>query len=385
MIDYMVIISGISFACWVYLALFHGNFWKPLLDDKEAPAPILWPSIDIIIPARNEADVLPQSLPSILSQEYPGPWRVILIDDHSTDGTSAIALKVAEKIDRDNKLLIIRAPELKDGWSGKLSALNAGASRSIGEYLLFTDADILHPKDGLRRLVTKAVADKLDLHSLMVKLCCKSRAEKFLIPAFVHFFALIYPFRLVRDRRSRVAAAAGGIMLIKQKALSNIGGLESIKSALIDDCTLAAAVKKCGGENKSRGKILLTLTNDFFSLRPYDHLADIWHMIARTAFTQLRYSALLLLGTVLGLGFLFLAPIFAVSLCMPLITELGFATLIIIFYTYMPMVRFYGLSSWWAFTLPAAVIVYLGATIDSAIKYWQGNGGNWKDRAQAVK
>lgn len=385
MIDYMVIISSIGLCGWIYLALFHGKFWKPLLEDKNSPPPTLWPSVDIVIPARNEADALPQSLPSILSQDYPGPWRVILVDDHSEDGTASTARRIAAETSNEGKLLVISAPELKEGWSGKISALNAGASRSIGEYILFTDADILYPKDGLRRLVAKSVADKLDMNSLMVKLNCASWAEKLLIPAFVYFFALLYPFRLVKDRRSRVAAAAGGVILLKQKALSNIGGLESIRSALIDDCSLAQAVKRHGGENKSYGKILLSLTEDFFSIRPYKNLADVWHMIVRTAFTQLSCSTLMLLGTLIGLWLLFLMPVFGLSLYMPLITEICFTSFIIMCCIYMPMVRFYGLPSLWAFTLPIAVVVYMGATVDSALKYWQGKGGKWKNRIQAVR
>jgi hopene-associated glycosyltransferase HpnB len=377
------ILALFALAGWSYLSLFHGLSWLPLLDPP-APEPDAWPSVDIIVPARNEADSLPHSLPSLLSQDYPGVWRVLLVDDHSTDFTNRTARQIAFDRGCMDKIAVIAAPDLPPGWSGKVAAMQAGVSQSKSNYILFTDADIKHPKDSLRRLVARALDGKLDLVSLMVKLHCENAVEKLLIPAFVFFFAMLYPFRRANDHASRVAAAAGGVMLVKKQALENIGGLERIKSALIDDCALARAIKDSGGEGGAKGRIRLTLTQDAKSLRIYATLREAMHLITRTAFTQLRHSSDLLALTVAGLGLLFIVPFLVALFAHGASALFGFAAWFLMTAIYWPMVRFYTLPFFWALTLPLAAALHLIATIDSARRYWQGKGGQWKGRAQAA-
>jgi hopene-associated glycosyltransferase HpnB len=261
--------------------------------------------------------------------------------------------------------------------------MQAGVAHSDADYILFTDADIEHPPTSLRQLASRAVEKKLDLTSLMVKLRCRDLAEELLIPAFVFFFALLYPFEHANNTDSDVAAAAGGVMLLRRKALNTIGGLASIKAALIDDCALAKNIKLCGGDDQTPGRIELTLSRDVKSWRIYSDIHSIWRMIARSAFTQLRYLPLLLVGTVLGMGLLFIVP-----LILPLIGSTvgaltGMASSIIMIILYTPTVHFYYRPLIWALTLPLAALIYIGATIDSARLYWQGKGGQWKGRAQA--
>ncbi len=375
-------VAVLSLLGWSYLMLFHGQFWRLKFADP-SPDPEIWPSVDIIVPARNEAEMLPRSLASLLDQDYPGGWRVLLVDDHSVDGTAHIAQRLAEKKGKDNRFDVIAAPGLPKGWSGKVAAMQAGVAQSYADYILFTDADIEHPRDSVRRLVRQSVDRKLDLNSLMVCLHCSSVAEQFLIPAFVFFFALLYPFRLADNPDSSVAAAAGGVMLVRRWALDNIGGLAAIKSALIDDCSLARKIKASGGENATNGRIELSLASDVKSLRLYPEINDIWAMVARTAFTQLRQSPLLLAGTVVGMGVLFLAPP-----ALPLFAGLwpsiyGLMAWTIMTLLYVPTVLFFRLPLYWALTLPAAAVIYIGATLDSARLAWSGRGGQWKGRAQA--
>ena len=243
---FAALLSCFALCGWIYLAFFHAGFWQLALDG-DAPEPEEWPSVDIIVPARNEAAILPRSLPSLLRQNYPGTWRVLLVDDHSTDGTGTIAQRIATSHNAIECLTVIEAPDLPVGWSGKVAAMQAGIAQSTADYILFTDADIEHPADSLKRLVSHAIERKFDLVSRMVKLHCQTMAEKLLIPAFVFFFTMLYPFWSVNNSESDVAAAAGGVMLVKRKTLDAIGGLACIKSALIDDCALAKAVKEHGG------------------------------------------------------------------------------------------------------------------------------------------
>jgi len=352
-------------------------FWKVLLSPIDPPL-LQFPSVDIVVPARNEADSLPQSLPSLLAQDYAGEWRVVLVDDHSRDGTADLAHKIASDSGKENRLTIISAPDLPQGWSGKVAAMNAGASSSSAALILFTDADIRHAPHSLSLLVRHIEAKKLDLVSRMVLLNCTSFAEKLLIPAFVFFFAMLYPFRRANNPQSHVAAAAGGTMLLRRSMLDKIGGMACIKSALIDDCSLARAVKDAGG------KIELTLTRDIDSLRPYPHIRDVWQMVARTAYTQLRYSPWLLIGTIAGMGLLYITPVL-LFLFAPTLWALttGFMAWAIMTVIYLPMIKFYDLPRAWAVTLPVAALVYAAATLDSARLYIQGRGGQWKDRAQA--
>jgi len=376
------ILASLALLGWLYLALMRGAFWRILLD-PHAPEPDNWPSVDIIVPARNEADMLPQSLPSLLVQDYPGPWRVLLVDDHSADSTYGVAHRVARETNKSDRLTVINAPDLPAGWSGKVATMRAGAQQSSSDYILFTDADIAHNDQSLRRLMARTVYDNLDLNSLMVKLQCSTFAEKLLIPAFVFFFAMLYPFRLVNKPTSTVAAAAGGVMLVKRKALQNIGGLERIKSALIDDCALARAIKDNGGNFGAQGRIRLSLTDNVHSLRPYPTIAHVLRMISRTAFTQLRYSYLFLLGTVLGLVFLFFTPILVPLWGSPTESLVAYAALLVMAGIYAPIIYFYGFCVVWALTLPVAALLYIHATLVSAWNYARGKGGQWKGRSQA--
>ncbi len=356
----LLALSALVLTGWLYLALFHDSFWRLLFDERSAD-PAAWPSIDIIVPAREEADALPRTLPSLLAQDYPGAWQIILVDDHSRDGTGDIA--------RTLGLTVITPPALQEGWAGKVAAMNAGVAHSQADYILFTDADIEHPPDSLRRLAARAVDRDLALTSRMVRLHCASLAEKLLVPAFVFFFAMLYPFR-------RANAAAGGVMLVRRRALDTIGGLARIKSALIDDCALAKAIRDTGG------RIELTLTDDIRSLRPYPRFADIHHTIARTAYTQLNYSPWLLAGTCLGMALLFLWPPLSLLTASPLAAAFGCAAWLIMSAIYLPMVRFYKQPAAMALTLPLAAALYVLATIDSARLHRQGKGGHWKGRTQ---
>ena len=366
----------LAVAGWTYLALAPGMFWVPVMPRNDT-APAQWPSVDIVVPARNEADALPKTLPSLLAQDYAGEWRVILVDDHSGDGTSDVAQKIAEEAGKSARLTIIAAPDLAEGWSGKVAAMNAGAAQGTSEMILFTDADILHMPSHLRRLVSRAEAGKLDLVSRMVLLNCATFAEKLLIPAFVFFFAMLYPFRRVNDPQSKVAGAAGGVMLLRRAMLDKIGGMGCIKSALIDDCSLADAVKAVG-------RIELTLTREAESLRLYPHIEDVQRMVSRTAYTQLKLSPWLLIGTIVAMAVLYAVPpfffVFApgwLPFLSAVVCELVMTVL------YLPTVRFYGLPWVWALTLPFAALIYGVATLDSARLYYQGRGGQWKGRTQA--
>lgn len=364
-----LILACLALLGWLYLTFLHGAFWR-LLFDERWPDPAAWPSVDVVIPARDEAGVLPRTLPSLLTQDYPGPWQIILIDDHSEDDTGAVARVLGDRVHPD-RLTVIVPPALPAGWSGKVAAMNAGALHSTADYILFTDADIAHPPDSLRRLAACAIGRNLDLTSRMARLHCESLPEKLLVPAFVFFFAMLYPFR-------RAAAAAGGVMLVRRRTLDAIGGLASIKSALIDDCSLAAAIKKHGGKTE------LTLIDDTLSVREYPRFADIHRTVARTAYTQLRHSFFLLLGTCFGMALLFLIPPLSLFTGASFAAAAGCAAWLIMFVIYLPMVRFYKLPVALALTLPIAALLYLVATVDSAWLYWQGKGGQWKGRTEAT-
>jgi len=347
-----------------------------------------YPSVCAIIPARNEADVLPVSLKSLLNQDYSGQFSIILIDDQSTDKTGEVAQEIANQLNQSSRLKVISGKPLPIAWSGKLWAMEQGiqSAKNQGlspDYFLFTDADIEHHSTNLKELVTKAEKENLALTSLMVLLRCDSFWEKFLIPAFVFFFQKLYPFPWVNNPQNKMAAAAGGCILIKRDRLEEIGSIPSLREALIDDCTLAQKIKRLSiSDNPS--KIWLGLTEKTKSLRPYDSLDTIWNMIARTAYTQLNYSLLLLLGTVLGISLVYLAA--------PVILLLGFylesrnlmiissLTWLLMAIAYLPTLRLYKLSPLWSLSLPIIALFYNLMTIDSALRYWRGQGGGWKGR-----
>lgn len=356
---------------WSYLLLGRGLFWWPRLP-KPAPAPKAWPRIVAVVPARDEAATIGAAVTSLLRQEYSGEFSVVLVDDHSSDGTGRIAHEAATALGMADRLRVVAAPPLPAGWSGKLWAMEEGV-RMAGapDAYLFTDADIAHHPRNLSELAAR-LETGYDLVSLMVRLHCRSLAERFMIPAFVYFFAMLYPFAWASDPRKRSAAAAGGCMLMRRTAFERIGGLDSVKGELIDDCALARAVKR-------GGRIWLGMTRETVSLREYPDLAAIWAMIVRTAYAQLNYSVLLLIVTVVALGVTFLAPI----LVLPSgrwATVLGVGAWLAMSVTYAPMLRFYGASIVRAPLLPAVAVVYLAATVASAWRHWHGRGGLWKGR-----
>ncbi len=375
-----VSLATVAAAAWGWLLLMRGQFWRvdPI---GEAPAPDLWPEVVAAIPARDEAEVIGRTVQSLLSQGYPGKLSVVVTDDHSTDGTAEVARTAARTLGAEERLKVVAAAPLPAGWSGKMWAqsqavASAAEWRPEAELWLLTDADIGHAPGELERMVARLLAERLDMASLMVRLSTRSFAEKAVVPAFVFFFRLLYPFRWVTDASRETAAAAGGYVLIRRAMLDRIGGLGSIKDALIDDCTLASRVKGHGG------RLALDLAEETVSLRDYSGPGELWMMIARSAYTQLRYSPLLLAGTVAAMvvGFL-LPPLFSLAgggARLPALlawVEMSLA--------FAPMLRFYRLPLVTAPLLPLVAMFYLGATVDSARRHWVGRGGEWKGRVQA--
>jgi hopene-associated glycosyltransferase HpnB len=361
------LIAVCSFGAWLYLFTGRGGFWQIAVPRKPAPARTA-KSVCVIIPARNEESVVGAAIASLL------PWPVIVVDDHSSDRTATVAAEAGATV--------IQAGPLPPGWSGKLWAIAEGLKHAASlapDYLLFTDADIVHAPNNIAELVARAEAEQLDLVSLMVKLRCRSLAETLLIPAFVFFFFMLYPPAWVNRRDRRTAAAAGGCILIRPSALDRIGGIASIRDAIIDDCALARAVKRTGGH------IWLGITDDTVSIRDYTRFAEIRAMISRTAFAQLRHSTLLLAGTMLGMAVIDLAPPLLLFTRNPLAKILGLAAWILMIVAYSPTLRFYGRSVAWAPLLPLVALFYLSATLDSALSYWTGRGGVWKERVQDAK
>jgi hopene-associated glycosyltransferase HpnB len=328
-----------------------------------------------VVPARNEADLIARSVASLLAQDYPGRFRVVLVDDQSGDGTGAAARALG-----DERLTVLDGAEHPAGWTGKLFAVHQGVAHASAEdspdYLWLTDADIAHAPDNLRRLVARAVASKFVLTSQMAKLNCESFAERFLIPAFVFFFDMLFPFAWANDPKKRTAAAAGGCMLVGREALARAGGIESIRQAIIDDCALARRMK-------AQGPIWLGLTERAVSLRPYPRIADIRAMVSRSAYAQLGYSPLVLAGTVFGMALLYLAP--QAGLAMGGVAALfGASALAVMTVMFQPMLHFYRLSPFWGLAMPLIGVFYAAFTIDSAVQHWRGRGGMWKGRAQAI-
>jgi hopene-associated glycosyltransferase HpnB len=362
---------------WIGLTLFRGRFWRVRFPSA-APTPPQWPQVIAIVPARDEAEVIASALRTQLRQDYPGQFHVIVVDDHSTDGTAAHARETAASLHEQDKLTLVQARELPPGWTGKVWAQSEGLRLQQqrfpqARYVWLTDADIAHNVHALRDLVARSEHEQLVLNSLMVRLRCVSLAEKALMPAFVFFFTMLYPFSLVNRARSRVAAAAGGCMLARTDALATIGGMASIRNALIDDCALAA-------EMKLQGPIRLDLARSSQSLRAYGDWYLIFDLVARSAYTQLRHSPLLLLATVLGMLLLYVVPpLLAFSLEWP-----ALAAWLLMMALYAPMLRYYGRSLLWAPALPLIALFYLGATVASAWRYRHGKGGRWKGRSQAL-
>ena len=398
----------------------HGGFWltsqrlplaasaKPGQGPGFAPEP--WPTVAAVVPARNEAESLPETLPSLLAQDYPGDFRVFVVDDNSDDGTGAIAAELGEKAARDGgvPLTVVKGQPRPDGWAGKVWAMAQGLAAATGEadagrpeageataggpapdYVLFTDADIAWSPPALRDLVRAAQADDRALVSQMALLRAETRWERVIVPAFVYFFAQLYPFRRVNDPKSGTAAAAGGCMLIRRSALAAAGGLAPLKGALIDDVALGTLLKKHGN------RTWLGLTTDIRSARPYPSLASLWHMIARSAYVQLRYNPLLLAGTIIGLLLLYVAPpagalaalagAAAGDTGLP-VTLAGIAGLVgwaLMTASYVPMLRLYRLSALRAPALPVIAVLYAAMTADSARRHFSGRAVSWRGASAA--
>ena len=367
----MIFVVLLSLAIWVYLILAHGRFWS---SGPELPpaVPGELPEVDIVIPARDEAETIGPVIASLLAQDYPGRFRIFLVGDNSTDGT-------AQKAGTAANLTILTGKPKAEGWSGKLWALSQGIAASSAPVLLFADADILHDSRHLSALVARLLEPRADMVSEMVRLNCASLPERALVPAFVYFFQMLYPFARVNDPSSGVAAAAGGTVLIRREALERIGGIAAIRGALIDDVTLANAVKSSGA--RAGAAIYLGHSGLATSIRPYPHWADLWQMITRTAFTQLRYSALLLLLTLVGLTLVWLVPIGALLWGNGWERIAGLATFILAALSYQPTLTRYRCSPFWALALPLIAAFYMAATFGSALNYWLGRGARWKNRA----
>jgi len=377
-----IILAGISLAIWIVLTFFRGAFWQlSQFDDDIEPSLSLkeWPRVAAVLPARNEADSIARAVESLISQDYPGELHIIVVDDNSQDETATLAQKAADACRASDRVTVIQAAPLQPGWTGKLWALQQGVGQAAPspDYFWFTDADITHAADTLRRLIARAEGQELDLVSLMVLLQARTVPERLLIPAFLYFFLKLYPPRWIANPRARTAGAAGGCILLRRSALERVGGIAAIRDEVIDDCSLASAVKHSGG------KLWMGLTRKSVSLRAYHTFAEIRDLIARTAFTQLRYSALLLFGTVLGMMLTYLLPVALVFDTAPLAWRMSFLAWALMTVTYLPTVRFYRLSPLWAPLLPLAAAFYSYATCLSAIRFWLGRGGQWKGRAQA--
>ncbi|MFI2913063.1 glycosyltransferase [Streptomyces sp. PDY-4] len=372
-----------SLAAWLWLLLCQGFFWRTDVRLPPSRDPVRWPSVCVVIPARDEAAVLPASLPSVLAQDYPGRAEVFLVDDGSADGTGALARELAR---RCNGLpLTVGSPgEPPAGWTGKLWAVRHGIASARArdpEFLLLTDADIAHAPDSLRRLVAAACTGGFDLVSQMARLRTESRWERLVVPAFVYFFAQLYPFRRIGRAGTRTAAAAGGCVLLRAEAAERARVPDSIRHAVIDDVALARAVKRSGG------RVWLGLADRVDSVRPYPRLGDLWSMVARSAYAQLRHSPVLLAGTVAGLALVYLVP--PVATVAGAVTGnaaaavCGAAAWLVMSGTYAPMLRHYGQPLWLAPLLPFTASLYLLMTVDSAVRHHRGRGAAWKGRTYA--
>ena len=387
----VTLVSALSLAVWLWLLLARGFFWRTDVGLPAREEPDVWPAVCVVVPARDEAAVLPASLPSLLAQDYPGRAEVFLIDDGSTDGTGELACELARR--HGGLPLTVASPgEPPAGWTGKLWAVRHGidlARAREPEYLLLTDADIAHAPDSLRALVSAAGTGGFDVVSQMARLRVESLWERLVVPAFVYFFAQLYPFRWIGGGRAgsegkkgtRTAAAAGGCVLLRADAAERARIPDAIRQAVIDDVALARAVKGTGG------RIWLGLADRVDSVRPYPRLHDLWRMVSRSAYAQLRHNPLVLAGTVAGLALVYLVP--PASVCVGLAAGqdttalLGAAAWLVMAGTYLPMLRYYRQPRSLAPLLPFTAFLYLLMTVDSAVQHYRGRGAAWKGRTYA--
>jgi hopene-associated glycosyltransferase HpnB len=376
------ILSIVAVGIWTYLLLFRGFFWREATHAAPHLALETWPEVVVVTPARNEADVVGQSMAALLAQDYPGMIHIVLVDDDSSDGTAEAAARAAAQSTTRHKLTVVKNAALAPGWTGKLWAVNRGLGEAgrlapDAKYVLLTDADILHERTSLRQLVSRAEDGGFKMVSLMARLKTETLAERALIPAYIFYFQKLYPFSWVRDPGNRLAGAAGGCMLVDRAALNAIGGIAAIRSALIDDCALGKAIK-------TKGPIWLGLADGVASLRGYPRWGDVWMLIARSAFTQLGFSmAMLAVSTVMMLATYVLPLALAVFAEGPA-RLLGAAAFVAMVFAYQPTLRYHRLSALWALAMPLVASFYTAATIDSALRYWSGRGGQWKGRMQAT-
>ncbi len=376
------IVASMVLAIWLYLLAGRGGFWLAReRDERVAAGSGPWPAITAIIPARDEAESVGATIMSLLQQDYPGVFTVVLVDDQSRDATAQVARDAAATVGAAERLTVLRGRPLPEGWTGKLWAQHQGVEFAQGmprpfAYFLFTDADIVYEPHTVTRLVARARSGGYVLTSLMVKLRCQSFAERMLVPAFIFFFQMLYPFAWANNPRRDTAAAAGGCMLVRGDALRQAGGMAAIRGSLIDDCALAAKLKACG-------PIWIGLTDYARSIRAYPGFADIRRMVARTAYAQLKYSPLLLVGTVLGLALAYIAPVAFAVLSEGLARILGAAAWLLMAIAFQPTLRLYRVSPLWGLALPLIAATYLAFTVDSAYQHARGRGGMWKGRAQA--
>ncbi|HUZ12197.1 MAG TPA: glycosyltransferase [Caulobacteraceae bacterium] len=376
-----LVLGAGALAAWIYLLTGRGRFWMARERDERdvPPAPAIWPSVVAIIPARDEADVIGRAVGSLLGQEYPGRLDIVVVDDASSDGTARQA--AAAGPGAGERLAVIRGRPLPKSWTGKLWAVSQGVEAATiadpPDYLLITDADIAHAPQTLARLVRRAESKRLVLVSLMARLQVETWPERLLIPAFVFFFDMLYPFAWVNDPRRATAAAAGGCMLVRRKALERAGGVAAIRGEIIDDCALAERLK-------AQGPIWLGLTESARCLRPYRTFAQIGAMVSRSAYAQLRYSPVLLAATVAGMALLYIAPPGLALFAAGRARWLGLAAWGLMAVSFQPMLRFYRRSPLWGPALPVIGLAYTAFTVWSALQVWRGRGGMWKGRSQAL-
>jgi hopene-associated glycosyltransferase HpnB len=361
---------------WLGFGLFDRR-WRiePRLGEADSPSDSQ--RVLAVVPARNEVEEIPRTLVALLAQDHPD-LSIVLVDDHSHDGTGDVARRIAEDAGAVDRLTVIAPPPLAPGWTGKVWAQHHGVAYALAnhpDWIWFTDADILHDRDVLRRLLATARAERRDLVSVMARLRCQTAWERFLIPAFTYFFAALYPFPSVLRSGSRKAGAAGGCMLVRREVIERIGGMATIRDAVIDDVSFARACKAAGA------RLWLGYHPGVNSTRGYDDLESIWNMVARSAYAQLGYSPLALVGCVLGLAFLFFVPVLAVLFGSGPVRVLGAAAYGGMVCTYAPMVRYLGAGFVWALPLPAAAAPYTAMTISSAWRHHKGAGATWKGRA----
>lgn len=375
-------IALISLAIWLYLMFGRGGFWLASeRDDWTVAEPGAWPRVTIVVPARNEANYIGESISALLRQDYPGRWDLILVDDDSGDGTGEMARRTAVRLQEGHRLQVVRGRALPGGWTGKLWALKQGIDLALqrtpaADYILLVDADIVCDADVVRRLVARAEQKNLVLTSLMAKLRCENFTERSQIPAFIYFFQMLYPFAWSNRTDRTTAAAAGGCLLLRADAFRNAGGIEAVRNALIDDCATAKLMK-------GQGRTWVGLTERVRSIRTYSGF-DVGRMVSRSAYTQLRHSVALLFGVIVVMAVTFLAPPLLALFADELAAWIGAATWILLAALFQPTLRLYRLSPLWGFALPAIAFAYMLFTIYSGLQFARGRGGLWKGLVQAA-